>query len=107
MNMDYIRALEVGETTMKVEKVTITNGERVIEQASITKGTDDNPRKVWSLYDKKEGTIRLFVELDDGRLTCYEINEKSRDYKQLWEITTIPAEKTAAGKLEADDIEDQ
>lgn len=102
MNPDYVRVLEVGETMMKVEKMTITNGDRkVVEQVGIAKGVDDNPRKVWSLYDKKEGSIRLYVEFDDGRLTCYDINEKSKDYKQIWEITTISAEKTATGKIEA------
>ena len=98
MNQDYIRALQVEKTTMKVVKVLIAKGDRkLVEQVTIRKGADDKPRKVWSLYDKKEGTIRLFVELDDGRLTCYDINEKSQDYKQIWEITTIPAEKTSTG----------
>lgn len=98
MNQDYIRALQVEKTTMKVVKVLIAKGDRkLVEQVTISKAADDNPRKVWSLYDKKEGTIRLFVELDDGRLTCYDINEKSQDYKQIWEITTIPAEKTSTG----------
>ena len=98
MNPEYIRALQVEDTTMKVVKVIVSKGDRkVVEQVSIIKGEDDNPRKAWSLYDKKEGTIRLFVELDDGRLTCYDINEKTREYQQSWEITTIPADKTPAG----------
>lgn len=98
MNPEYIRALQVEDTTMKVVKVIVSKGDRKVEeQVSISKGGDDNPRKAWSLYDKKEGTIRLFVELDDGRLSCYDINEKTKEYKKSWEITTIPAEKTPTG----------
>lgn len=98
MNPEYIRALQVEETVMKVVKVIVTKGDRkTVEQVAINKGEGDNPRKAWSLYDKKEGKIRLFVELDDGRLTCYDINEKTSDYQQSWEITTIPAEKTPTG----------
>jgi hypothetical protein len=34
----------------------------------------------------------------DGRVTCYEINEKSTTYIELWVFKTTPADKSIQGE---------
>jgi hypothetical protein len=68
-----------------------------VDIVTISKSAEDNPRNVWSVSKINEAIINLYIEFEDGRLVCYEIDKDSKTYKQLWTFTTIQTSKVVAG----------